>query len=94
LIITVIPWEKVKRFEGIYKQELLWGIPFFVIAFAVMSYMTLKGKFAEPLNVISDNNVKDVGKNLFTSYLFPFEVASVILLIAMIGAILLGRKEE
>jgi NADH-quinone oxidoreductase subunit J len=94
LIITVIPWEKVKRFEGIYKQELLWGIPFFMIAFGVMSYMTLKGKFAEPLNVLSGNNVKDVGKNLFTSYLFPFEVASVILLIAMIGAILLGRKEE
>ncbi|MEZ0361674.1 MAG: NADH-quinone oxidoreductase subunit J [Hydrogenobacter sp.] len=94
LVITVIPWEKVKKFEGIYKQELLLGLPFFMISFALMSYMILKGKFAEPANVISGNNVRDVGKLLFTSYLFPFEVASVILLIAMIGAILLGRKEE
>ncbi|MCS7284735.1 MAG: NADH-quinone oxidoreductase subunit J [Hydrogenobacter thermophilus] len=94
LVITVIPWEKVKRFEGIYKQELFWGAPFFLISFLLMSYMVLKGKFAQPLNVISGDNVRDVGKNLFTSYLFPFEVASVILLVAMIGAILLGRKEE
>ncbi|GBC88350.1 NADH-quinone oxidoreductase subunit J [bacterium HR13] len=94
LVITVIPWEKVKRFEGIYKQELFWGAPFFLISFLLMSYMVLKGKFAQPLNTVSGDNVRDVGKNLFTSYLFPFEVASVILLVAMIGAILLGRKEE
>ncbi|MFN3947900.1 MAG: NADH-quinone oxidoreductase subunit J, partial [Aquificaceae bacterium] len=37
---------------------------------------------------------KEVGKERFTTYLFPLEVASVILLTAMIGAVLLGRKEE
>jgi len=34
-----------------------------------------------------------VASLLFTKYLFPFEVASLILLVAMIGAILLGRKD-
>jgi len=58
-----------------------------------MAYMVIKGKFATPVGVIKDN-VREVGKALFTSYLFPFEVASVILLVAMVGAILLGRREE
>ncbi len=94
LVITAVPWEKIKRFEGIYKQELIWSLPFLLVSFGVMSYMILRGKFSAPLNLTTGDNVKDVGKSLFTSYLFPFEVASVVLLVAMIGAILLGRKEE
>lgn len=37
-------------------------------------------------------NVVAVGSELFTTYLFPFEVASVILLLAMVGAIILVKK--
>lgn len=37
--------------------------------------------------------VKDLGKILFTEYVFPFEVSSVLLLSAMVGAVLLARKE-
>jgi NADH-quinone oxidoreductase subunit J len=35
----------------------------------------------------------DVGRKLFTSYLLPFEVTSVLVLIAIVGAIVLARKE-
>jgi NADH-quinone oxidoreductase subunit J len=35
----------------------------------------------------------DVGLKLFTSYLLPFEVTSVLILIALVGAIVLARKE-
>ncbi len=94
LVITTVPWEKVKRFEGVYKRELLISIPPLLVSFAVVSYLILKGKFAQSLNALTGNNVRDVGKSLFTQYLLPFEVASVILLIAMIGAIILGRKED
>ena len=36
---------------------------------------------------------KDVGMALFTTYLLPFEAASVLILIAIIGAVVLARKE-
>jgi NADH-quinone oxidoreductase subunit J len=39
-------------------------------------------------------NTETVGWLLYTDYLVPFEVASVLLLVAMIGAILLARKQE
>ena len=38
--------------------------------------------------------VADVGRLLFTDYLFPFELASILLLVAMIGAIVTWAREE
>ncbi len=38
-------------------------------------------------------SIEELSKTLFTDYLLPFEVASVILLVALVGAILLARKE-
>src|ERR1700722_20412509 len=36
---------------------------------------------------------KDIGEALFTRYLLPFEVTSILILVAIIGAIVLARKE-
>jgi NADH-quinone oxidoreductase subunit J len=38
-------------------------------------------------------NTQQVGWLLYTSYLIPFEIASVLLLVAMIGAIVLAKRE-
>jgi NAD(P)H-quinone oxidoreductase subunit 6 len=34
-----------------------------------------------------------IGKHFFTDFLLPFELASVLLLMALIGAIVLARRE-
>ena len=46
---------------------------------------------ATPLQTVGNTEV--VGMLLYTDYLIPFEVASMLLLVAMIGAILLAKKE-
>jgi NADH-quinone oxidoreductase subunit J len=38
-------------------------------------------------------NTETLGDVLYSTYLFPFEVASLILLVAMIGAIILAKKD-
>ncbi len=38
--------------------------------------------------------IKTLGKVLLKEYLFPFEFASILLLVAMIGAVLLAKKEK
>ncbi len=40
-----------------------------------------------------DGNTQDIGVVLFTKYLVPFEVAAVMLLVAMIGGIILAGKK-
>ena len=42
---------------------------------------------------LSPNNVEQIGRALYTDYLIPFELASVLLLVAMIGAIILAKRE-
>ncbi len=38
-------------------------------------------------------SARDIGKALFSSYLLPFEATSILILIAIVGAIVLARKE-
>lgn len=37
--------------------------------------------------------IENLGKMLFRDYLLPFELASVLLLVAMVGAVMLGKRE-
>jgi NADH-quinone oxidoreductase subunit J len=43
---------------------------------------------------IEFGTTKAVGKQLFTSYLFPFEAISIALLIAIVGAVVLAHPEH
>lgn len=44
--------------------------------------------------MLPSDNVMTIGKLLMTKYMLPFEVVSVLLLAAMIGAIVLARRER
>ena len=46
-----------------------------------------------PYPATAGNNTEQVGEMLYTDYLIPFEVASILLLVAMVGAIVLTKKE-
>jgi NADH-quinone oxidoreductase subunit J len=39
-------------------------------------------------------SVSAIGRSLFTDYAFPFEVTSILILVAMVGAVVLARREE
>ena len=41
----------------------------------------------------AEGATKPLGKLLFTNYLLPFEIVSVLLLVAMVGVILLSKKD-
>jgi NADH-quinone oxidoreductase subunit J len=46
-----------------------------------------------PVVAMGPDNVGQVGMLLYTDYLIPFELASILLLVAMVGAIVLARRE-
>lgn len=48
----------------------------------------------EASQVESQGNVESLGMLLFTKYLLPFELAAIMLLIAMVAGIILVKKEE
>ena len=48
---------------------------------------------AAPTAMPVSGNTEQVGWLLYTNYLIPFEIASMLLLVAMIGAIVLAKRE-
>ncbi|MEW5982139.1 MAG: NADH-quinone oxidoreductase subunit J [Acidobacteriota bacterium] len=60
-----------------------------IVAIAAYGWMTP----AAETGALSASNVEQVGRALYTDYLIPFEVASMLLLVAMIGAIVLAKRE-
>ena len=48
---------------------------------------------SNPNSSIGEDSTIRIGEHLFSDYLLPFEVASVLLLMAMIGAIVLARRD-
>ena len=45
---------------------------------------------AAPGNVSS---VREIGRVLFTDYAFPFEATSLLILVALVGAVVLARQD-
>jgi NADH-quinone oxidoreductase subunit J len=55
-----------------------------------LSRLPSSGGVAEQTAAVS--SVRDLGRVLFTDYMFAFEVTSVLIVAAMIGAVILARK--
>lgn len=66
------------------------------IIFAICAILLIGGTSVWRISdkMLPANNIMMIGKYLMTQYMLPFEVVSVLLLAAMIGAIVLARKEE
>ena len=50
-------------------------------------------QLSNPGSSIGEESTVRIGEHLFSDYLLPFEVASILLLMAMIGAIVLARRD-
>lgn len=63
--------------------------------FQILILFTGAGKFTHEITAESVNigQVKSLGYKLFTEYLFPFEYIALLLLVAVVGALLLGKKK-
>jgi NADH-quinone oxidoreductase subunit J len=84
----------IKRFVG------SWPAGLFVTGLLFVSVVTVLGSFIlGPIGkysiaaVRTETHTKALGKLLYTEYLFPFEIASLILLVAVIGAIVLAKRK-
>lgn len=66
--------------------------------FVVMGILLVSGRITAPLGPFDEpalmKNTEVIGKSLYTSYIFPFEIVSILLLIALIGAVVLVMRER
>lgn len=65
----------------------------FIFVMTGVTYASVKGGLSPEIIAGRGGNVQVLGEVLFTEMLLPFEIASLILLVGMVGAILLAHKE-
>lgn len=72
-----------------------WGAAFGLIIFAEICLLVARGSFpASEGRSMSTVGVKELGMELYGKYLVPFEIASVILLVGLVGAVMLAKKSD
>jgi NADH-quinone oxidoreductase subunit J len=96
LYLFVVMLLNVKRDDRYHSQ---WRLAAFVAVPLLIEFMVLltggpAGRSgAGEGAVLPAENTLAIGEILFSTYLFPFEVASLVLLVAMIGAIILAKRD-
>jgi len=72
------------------------GAPLLLLFFGMMAYKIqriLTSSSPVVFGAFQGGTPDEIGRSLFTVYLLPFEVTSVLILVAILGAIVLARKE-
>jgi NADH-quinone oxidoreductase subunit J len=73
----------------------LLGVPLLIALLGLLAYFVQKIYPTETavFGGFRGGDAVSIGRALFTTYLLPFEITSVLVLIAILGAIVLARKE-
>ncbi len=83
------------RFINEWPIGLALGLSIIVFIFFALDKFNPNYKGTYTIEAIkAETNTKAIGKILYTEYLLPFEIASLILLIAIVGAIVMAKKEK
>jgi NADH-quinone oxidoreductase subunit J len=100
LFLFVIMLLNLKQEETVKKYQTQWPIGagigvlfaiFFVLIVSKITVIPPLGKYSVDF-IKSEGSLMTVGKVLYREYLFPFEVASIVLLVAIIGAVVLAKR--
>lgn len=96
-VVMVLNVGKERFKEHVHGQGRL-AIPILVMLLGVAGYLLFQARLSSPVGdfpeAVLNRNTEVLGKLLYTKYIFPFEVLSVLLLVALIGAIVLVMKKK
>src|SRR5262245_10202296 len=103
LFIFVIMLIAVERNVHERQFNKQWTIAMFIAAILIVeiAYGLYKGRDSFPLPLVGQaagaaaalgGNSEQVGAGLYTAFMLPFEIASILLLVAIVGAVVLSKK--
>ena len=101
LFLFVIMLLGAESLPGISNWRSIWFpgtlaiILFIEAAYLLIVKARPVGDVLQPdVSINTMENLRQLGTALFSDYLLPFEVVSILLLVAMVGAIILTKKEK
>jgi NADH-quinone oxidoreductase subunit J len=94
MLLNLRKEEAEKRFQKQWQFGLGFGVILFIFLALIVGKITVippPGRYSVEA-IKSEGHIMTVGKVLYTEFLLPFEIASVILLVAIIGAVVLAKR--
>ncbi len=98
LVIMLLNISRIKNVKSDLHQKII-GILIALILFIEIIVYIYNGAQKNPTGIFTEalikkvGNTKIIGQFLFTVYMLPFEIASVLLLVAIVGAYLFAKKK-
>ncbi|MBB6453971.1 NADH-quinone oxidoreductase subunit J [Salirhabdus euzebyi] len=66
-----------------------------IVVFFVTIYLAIRNLyFGQEATALHVNNTEQIGIKIFSYYVIPFELVSIVLLVALMGAVVLAKGEE
>jgi NADH-quinone oxidoreductase subunit J len=91
MLVNIEQSEKEKQFNQQWLPGILAALGLGTLF--VVIYVKGKAAFAlAPPSMPEADNTQRVGQMLYSNYMFPFEIASLLLLVAIIGAVVMAKK--
>jgi NADH-quinone oxidoreductase subunit J len=90
-IMVLIPGKEETGPDPLRGQRLL-TVPVVTLLLVLLALVLGSGTFQGPAKPPLAGGTEAVGRVLFTEYLFPFEVTSVLLLVAIVGVMALTKR--
>jgi NADH-quinone oxidoreductase subunit J len=91
-IMVLIPGKEETGVDP-HRGLRLWALPAGGVLFVLVgAWVVIPRATPAPGAAAGPGGVEAIGRLLFTDYLFPFELTSVLLLAAMVGVLLLARR--
>jgi NADH-quinone oxidoreductase subunit J len=90
-------WDRSHPLNKPGARRLGTALSVFVFVEFIWAVWHMAGRFGMPLKDTSAGPVSSVaaiGRSIFTEYAFPFEATSILILAAMVGAVVLARREQ
>ena len=96
LIIFAIMLTRRLMAKDLVQRNAQWGISGLValLLFAVLGFVLLRVNWPVVEGDVSAESISILGQELMGTYALPFEVASVLLLVALVGSIIIARERE
>lgn len=87
------PDEPVRDHKG--SSAIAWGLGSLLVAGGIfwgISLLSLTGGWSTPVATVTDGSIRAIGISLLTTYSMAFELISLVLLVAILGALVIARS--
>ena len=92
-LFVLMMLESHEDVEPIWKRQSKFAL-LILLVMAGVTIWAISSTDAQIATLTKDFSVKGLAKELFTTYVFPFEIISILIISSVVGALYIARKEE